>query len=484
MKIKSVFAAFLAALLIVPTTGCRRNSGKSCVYFELPGIPSTADPQTAVTDAEYILVRNLYEGLFRKNADGKIVSGVAESYEVSGNVYTFHLRKNAHWDSGEPITADDFVFGLTRAVDPATACPTAEQLKIIDGATEVLAGTAEVSRLAVRAADDHTLTVTLTHADAQFPALLTTAPCMPCNRSFFEECTGKYGLNRATVLCNGSYYLAKWNQTDFGIRIRKNAEYHGDFAAKNAEVFFSNAADGNALRALRDGDVDLAFLYGESAESAHKSGYKVKQIENICWMLTIGEGYTAEMRRALLQSIGNQSQPLPAGFRAADAFFPTVIQTENLPDLRPVEYDLSGAKSRFSAAIRETDGGFPKTTLYYNGAQNPDTQSFVKIIVGHWQQYINAFINIKAADDPERLTEELKNPSLQMAIFPLRATDNPEAYLGAFGNRPAEKIKTLLREYRLAPIAFETTYLAYDPALSGVMLEAGNGYCDLSRITK
>ena len=117
MKLKGRFLCLLLSLLLILTmfTGCS-DTKDAYIYFELPEVPLTLDPQTASTDSELLIIRNINEGLLRKNEKGEIVCGLAESYQKNGLTYTFTLRKNAKWARGEKITADDFVFAFKRAV--------------------------------------------------------------------------------------------------------------------------------------------------------------------------------------------------------------------------------------------------------------------------------------------------------------------------------------------------------------------------------
>ncbi len=84
--------------------------------------PHSIDPQTAEGVPESNILRDLFEGLIGEDASGNLVPGVAEKWEISadGKTYTFHLRHNAKWSDGSPLTAHDFVYGWQRAVDPAT----------------------------------------------------------------------------------------------------------------------------------------------------------------------------------------------------------------------------------------------------------------------------------------------------------------------------------------------------------------------------
>ena len=81
------------------------------------------DPQVATDGTSFEVIANYTDGLTQMDADGAAVPAIAESWDVSedGTVYTFHLRQDANWSNGEPVTADDFIFAWQRAVDPALA---------------------------------------------------------------------------------------------------------------------------------------------------------------------------------------------------------------------------------------------------------------------------------------------------------------------------------------------------------------------------
>ena len=87
--------------------------------------PRTLDPAYNEDIPGLIVLSDLFEGLVRLDPEGRIVPAVAKEWEVSpdGLVYRFHLRPEAAWSDGEPVTAGDFVFGMRRIVRPETASP-------------------------------------------------------------------------------------------------------------------------------------------------------------------------------------------------------------------------------------------------------------------------------------------------------------------------------------------------------------------------
>lgn len=487
MKFKNrITAALLCLVIMLFSVGCDDNSDKR-IYIELTEIPKTLDPQTASTDSELMLVRNLFEGLVRVDGNGEIKPGVAQNYEQNGATYTFHLRKNACWYTGDPLTANDFVFGMRRAADPKTESPFASRLGCISGASAILNGTASTDTLGVTAADDHTVIITLAYEDPNFLKNLATAPFMPCNEDFFNKSIGKYGLEKQYIMANGSYYLAKWSQTEFGIRIYKNAVYHGEFTALNGGVFFSKNEKSSPYSELSSGAADVAFLKGNLLSKAKALGFKAETVENICWFLTLNSEYGSEMRHSLAQLINREKLIADEeGLRAADSVYPAVLNINS--DAGITGYDADAGKAGFSAAVKATDDKkFPKTTLRY--ADDAVADEIIKDMIGHWQQTLSAFINMEAAKNPDALIAQLKDQSLQMAVFPVTAkSSSVSEYLSNFTDNtagdPVAVQQQLLKGCNIIPLFFESTCIAYSPSLTGLRSDNSGGYIDFSQIVK
>jgi oligopeptide transport system substrate-binding protein len=104
--------------------------------------PGTLDPHKSRGVPSSNIGRDLFEGLVNEAPNGDLIPGVAESWDISedGRTYTFHLRDNARWSNGDPVTAHDFVYSLRRSVDPATLSNYGIMLRPILNAAEVIAG--------------------------------------------------------------------------------------------------------------------------------------------------------------------------------------------------------------------------------------------------------------------------------------------------------------------------------------------------------
>ena len=115
--------------------------------------PDTLDPQRARTDAAFNILRDLFEGLTTVGPDGEPRPAAAESWQVSedGLEYTFQLREGLRWSNGDALVAADFVAGMRRLVDPATASPYAQVFDPVLNAAAIVRGEQPPASLGVSA---------------------------------------------------------------------------------------------------------------------------------------------------------------------------------------------------------------------------------------------------------------------------------------------------------------------------------------------
>ena len=128
--------------------------------------PRGLDPHKVSGVIEHNITRALFEGLVIKHPerDGQVLPGVAERWQADGDSkrWVFHIRKDATWSDGHPLTAEDFVFSFTRALSPEMACDYAFMLFDISGARDFNEGkTKDTSKFGLRAPDLHTLIIEL-----------------------------------------------------------------------------------------------------------------------------------------------------------------------------------------------------------------------------------------------------------------------------------------------------------------------------------
>ena len=485
--IKRCTAFFLLAAIVFSCAACGSKSSNATIYFELTEKPQNIDPQIASSDSELIIVRNLFEGLLRKDGQGNIKPGACEAYEKKGLTYTFQLKKGLKWSDGTALTANDFAYGIKRAVAKETGSPYAVRLFAIKNARSVNSGSADVSALGVSAGAE-TVKIELEYEDPAFEEALTTSVAMPCNEKYFIKTEGLYGKNAKNILCNGSYDIFKWNTETFGIKLYKNENYKGDFPAKNGGVYFSCVEETAQSERLASNASDMAFVPSSETEDVKNAGMKFSTVENICWFLTLGDCYDSDAKAALKAAFSSEvyKENLQGGFRAADSIYPAVLNAGETNGAGMPVYDIDLATAHFNRALSRTeDKKFENSTLYYYGTDG--AKDIITAVIGHWQKNLSAFVNIKESSSIEALQSELKTRSLQFAFFPVTAHGmSLSEYLANFGvsGGAQEAQQALLAADNIIPVAFQSTQIAYNPELSGVFADDGNGYIDFAFILK
>ncbi len=207
------------------------------------------------------MLRDLFECLTSLGPDASPVPGAASDWTVSddGRMYTFKLRPDLVWSNGAPLTAADFVAGLQRLVDPATASQYAQVVDVIENAGEIIAGRVAPTELGVAAPDDDTVVITLTARAPYLPGLLAHPSTCPVHRASLAA--GDRELTRpGKMISNGAFTLAEWTEGS-SIVLERNERYRANSRNLIDGVRYLILADENAeLRAYRAGDLHVTFV--------------------------------------------------------------------------------------------------------------------------------------------------------------------------------------------------------------------------------
>lgn len=317
-KILSLFLALVAAISLCACGG----SSEDILILPIESDPICLDPQVADSKEAKLMIANCFEGLVRLDKDYKIIPGVAESWEISkdGLTYTFKLRKDTHWkllNSFEDVLpegykdtyrtqviAADFVYGISRALDPATQAGDAEKLFSIKNASAVNSGKQPTSALGISAQDDSTLVITLERADPDFLRILTLPVAMPCHEEFFKATHAKYCLDLKYTFCNGPFYLSRWAE-DNTLSMYKNDEYKSNVKVNPDELYFYvNTEEASVVKKIRQRTYDCAFLSeaakNELSDNDKLSNYSTENmIYGLCFNCSDSVLSDEDMRRAL-----------------------------------------------------------------------------------------------------------------------------------------------------------------------------------------
>lgn len=287
---KRLLCAALCALLCCLCSGCSSYKSDQTFTYLLSQNVTSLDPQTASGSGAETVISSLFEGLCRIDDEGQVVPGVAKKWQANedSTQFTFSLGTNAQWSDGTPVTAQDFVFGITRALSSSTGTA-AEELMMIQNAATFANGEADASALGVVAENDHTLVIRLEESNPDFPALTAQAPFMPCNQAYFEACTGHYGLSSEYLITNGPFTFTNiyaW-QTDSGkrsITVTRSETYRGDRKVQPSSITFlidyDSALDTDPVGALVSGQVDILPVTETQATQAKEQGCGVMTLDD------------------------------------------------------------------------------------------------------------------------------------------------------------------------------------------------------------
>lgn len=304
-KSRTLAALAIASTMLIGLVGCSNGgqtntdatvapggsgsagSGSSELNVMLETPVQSLDPQQATDGTSFEVIANFMDGLMQMDADGQAVNALAETYELSddGLTYTFHIRKDANWSNGEPVTAADFVFAWQRAVDPQVASEYSYMLSDIGqikNAAEIIAGTKDKSELGVTAVDEKTLKVELNVPVSYFLSLMYFPTYYPINQAFFESCGDTFATSPQTVLSNGAFILDSYEPAATAFHFVKNENYYDAAKVQLSGLNYQVIQDSQqALMSYQTGALDITLVNGE----------QVDQVKDDPEFVTIGAGY-------------------------------------------------------------------------------------------------------------------------------------------------------------------------------------------------
>ncbi len=233
-------------------------------------IYDSLDPQTAVYANSFELIGNMMDGLMQMADDGSVKPAIAKEMKVSadGLHYTFKLRDDVYWSNGDQVTADDFVYGWQRAIDPAIGSEYAfmiSDIAQVKNATAIQAGQMDVNQLGVRAVDDLTFEVELQVPVSYFDQLLYFCTFYPAHKSFVEKCGDKYATSPETCLANGAFLLTDYSGSGKSVTYIKNTAYYDADKVKLGGLHYEVISNGDeGLNLYKSGKLDFVELSGDA----------------------------------------------------------------------------------------------------------------------------------------------------------------------------------------------------------------------------
>jgi oligopeptide transport system substrate-binding protein len=184
----------------------------------------TIDPQQNTARYTTTVCEGINEALLREH-NGRMIPAMAESYETDDFItWTFHLRKDASWSDGTPITAGDFVYsyreifhrpecakvyilfegvkGYKEISDAMKAGKTGDELRLVTDTLEI------------NDIDDYTLRVVLDSPRPYFEEMFGSTAWSPIKRDLYEANGKAYGSAPDKIGINGPFIIADWKYNE------------------------------------------------------------------------------------------------------------------------------------------------------------------------------------------------------------------------------------------------------------------------------
>ncbi|HJH56329.1 MAG TPA: peptide ABC transporter substrate-binding protein [Brachyspira hyodysenteriae] len=223
---KKIFILFMIFISFIISCSNNKSEDGISIFINTGPEPNTIDPSINVTSDAIFYLMHTFEGLLEKDMNGKLIPGVAESWEISedGLTYTFKLRTNSKWTDGKTVVAGDFVYSWQRVVDPATGSQYGYQHEPVKNAKAITAGDMPKESLGIKAIDDYTLEVQLEAPTAYFLELLTFPTFYPLRKDIIEQYGDEWTLNADTYIGNGAFKLIERNRDESLVMV-KNTNY-------------------------------------------------------------------------------------------------------------------------------------------------------------------------------------------------------------------------------------------------------------------
>lgn len=210
-----------------------------------------------------------YAGIYRdvaNEADGEqfILDG-AEKIEISDDqkTYTFHLRQDAKWSDGEPVTANDYVYGWKRLVNPEYGYSYSWYIDNVVGVAEYKAGTGSADDIQVVAVDDYTFQVTLTEPDATFEAKLVATPLYPTRQDIAEAAGDQWGKDWSLCVYNGPFCMSELIEDNKMVWTKNEHYWDADNVKLDSVTWNLIDQDATAAGMFDNGELDVLQTSGD-----------------------------------------------------------------------------------------------------------------------------------------------------------------------------------------------------------------------------
>ena len=416
---KKKLTAALLTLTLVCTgalSGCvtadpSAEEGEKGITVAISSDTGTMDPAGSIALTYLAYSVSALDELLTYDENGEIEYRAAESYEVNDDstVWTFHLREDALWSDGTPVTSADFMNTITRALDPASGSGYANYLFPIENAEAIYNGEADMDSLGVETPDGHTLIFRLAEPCVYFLDLLRLPVYTPSCSEYADSVDSGWDRDPETSLSNGPFCLAEYVPDQYFV-LEKNENYWNADAVKLDTITYRFFDDTQSMaNAYEAGEADVATSLSSTVMEAYEGTddlFVTDQIATryIYMNLNVEPLNDVRVREAinlainreeLCQIVGSDTEP---AYNLVAKYMKDKNTGEYFVDEadQPFEEDVAKAQELLAEAGYPNGEGFPELTYNYPTLEmDSDT---AQVIQEQLKENLNITINLEAQE--------------------------------------------------------------------------------------
>ena len=353
------------------TQGARLDKDQTLSVL-LDDQPASLDPGQTQYPYETAVLRAISEPLLKPTADmNGVVPAAAQSYSVSNNgtIYAFHLRRTAQYWDGTPVKAQDFVFAWQRLIDPRLASPSetffaaavlnGDQVSVLDPRRDAAKLDAAVATLGLKATDDYTFQVTLSHRNPAFVWLAAMPAGAPIRQDIVSKYSDKWATTPDSLLTNAPFKVKEMVSNDH-LMVVPNPHYWGVRPTLTAIDFVVVNDGAAALAKFKNGQLDMidvqpAQAAGVAGDASLKRDLIKTPTLSVFWLvfrLTAPPLNNAKVRLAFSEAVDRGAfvaQVFQGEGMPAETFIPKGMHGY-APSLTAQKFDVAQARATLAAS--------------------------------------------------------------------------------------------------------------------------------------
>ncbi len=410
---------------------------------------TSLDPHEAFESSGTEVIVSTYQRLMGPAPDGStaVAGDLAEKWEIGadGKTYTFQLKKDAKFSSGNPVTAEDVAFSLQRLI---TIGKSGSVIITQFGLNKDNAATA------IKAVDTHTLVITLPEQFA--PTFLLyclgtgVVSIVEKAAALANQKDGDLGNTwlKLNTAGSGPLVLRSWRASD-SVTLEINPHHNGPKPAWRRLVVRHLGDPASQLLAIQQGDIDIARDLGPDQIRALGSNQDVSVVKSnraAVMYITMNQNHPILSKVPVLQAIkwaidyeALETNIVAGTYKIQQSFLPQDFPGE-IPD-RPFKRDVAKAKALLAEA--GYPNGFEIKLDHYSSGLYPD---IVQVIQANLAE-----VGIKAtllSGEPRAVITKSRERRHEMAILQWGAdyfdpNTNAQAFCENIDNTDATTLKTL-----------------------------------------